>query len=74
MKPLDDTDKMPSVSSKEEKGKYLGKPMSDVPASYLHFLWTQCGFKDRTDSNPIADYIKRNMGSLQMEHRDGIWE
>ena len=41
MKRLEDYDKMPSVSSREEKGAYLGKPMSDVPASYFHFLWTK---------------------------------
>jgi hypothetical protein len=30
---LQDTDKMPW-------GKYKGTPMQDVPASYLHWLWT----------------------------------
>lgn len=74
MKQLEDTDRMPSVSSKEPKGAYLGRFMSDVPASYLHFLWTKCGFKDRTETNQIADYINRNMNALMQEHKDGIWE
>jgi len=74
MKTLEDTDKMPSISNYEPKGAHLGKHMSDVPASYFHFLWTKCGFKDRTDTNPIAEYIQRNMNALQLEHPDGIWE
>ena len=57
-------------------GKY-GKPpsgpkkMKDVPADYLHYLWTQ-GLKDDTN-NAVHHYIKDNMKALQQEHPDGIW-
>lgn len=34
---LTDTDRMPF-------GKYKGEPLSDVPASYLSWLWNQDGF------------------------------
>jgi hypothetical protein len=56
-------------------GKY-GKTrtrMRDVPASYLHWLWTQ-GLKNETRTNPVAAYIKDNMLHLKKEHPDGIWD
>lgn len=62
--PLSDTDPMPF-------GKYEGTPMQDVPASYLHYLWTN-GLKDNGQSN-VADYIRRNLNALKMEHKDGVW-
>jgi Putative quorum-sensing-regulated virulence factor len=52
-------------------GKHKGKPMQDVPASYLHFLWSS-GFKDNYDSN-VADYIRRNLNALKQEYGDGVW-
>ena len=68
MKTLTDEDQMPF-------GRYKGTRMQDVPASYLHWLWTNekdpMSRKVKTDS--IADYIWRNIGALKKEHPDGIW-
>lgn len=60
---MKDTDPMPF-------GKYKGKPMQDVPASYLHYLWTS-GLS-KTDE-PVANYIRENIDALKKEHPDGIW-
>ena len=65
MTQLNDTDKMPF-------GKYKGEPMQDVPASYLHYIWTELGVKYDKQS-PVADYIRRNLTVLQQEYIDGIW-
>lgn len=67
MKQLQDTDPMPFGMYKRDK-----TPMQDVPASYLHWLWTT-GLKDDKQS-PVADYIRRNLEALKQEHPDGIWE
>lgn len=64
MKILTDTDPMPF-------GKHKGIPMQDVPANYLHYLWAN-GLKEDKQSN-VADYIRRNIGALKQEHKDGIW-
>ena len=64
MKQLSDTDPMPF-------GKYAGKPMQDVPASYLHWLWSNGAKENRVD--PVPDYIRRNLNVLQVEYKDGIW-
>lgn len=64
MKQLTDTDLMPF-------GKYKGTPMQDVPASYLHWLWSSG--KQSDNLCPVADYIRRNLSALKQEHRDGIW-
>lgn len=61
---LCDSDKMPF-------GKHKGIPMSDVPASYLHYLWWN-GLKDDKRSD-VADYIRRNLNAIKMESRDLIW-
>lgn len=62
---LSDTDKMPF-------GKHKGTPMQDVPASYLHWLWTN-GKKD-DHRCPVAHYIRLRLHALQMEHPDGLWK
>ncbi len=56
-------------------GKYKGHPMADVPAQYLHFLWTdpRDPMKNRTKTDRVADYIERNLAVLKKEHEDGIW-
>ena len=72
MKQLTDLDKMPSLSKYKPSGEHQGKPMQDVPASYLHFLWTEFG-KEHDKQCPVADYIRRNIGALAKEHPDGIW-
>ncbi len=64
MQELTDTDPMPF-------GKHKGVPMQDVPASYLHYLWTHGKEQDRRC--PVADYIRRNLNALRSEHTDGIW-
>ena len=61
---LHDCDKMPF-------GKHEGVNMQDVPASYLHYLWTN-GMKDDKQSN-VADYIRRNQSALAKELPDAIW-
>jgi len=64
MSTLQDTDKMPF-------GKHKDMPMQDVPASYLHWLWTN-GKKDDKQC-PVADYIRRNLFALKKEMPDAIW-
>ena len=59
-----DTDEMPF-------GKYKGEQMQDVPASYLHWLWTNG--KDKDTRCLVADYIRRNKDVLAQEYPDGIW-
>jgi hypothetical protein len=65
MKEMQDTDAMPF-------GKHKGTPMQDVPAIYLHWLWSNGMDKDKF--NPVADYIRRNLNALKMEYKDGIWD
>lgn len=65
MIPLKDDDKMPF-------GMHKGTPMIEVPAKYLHYLWTS-GLKEEARINKVADYIKRNLEALKEEHPDGIW-
>lgn len=64
--PLTDQDKMPW-------GKYAGAKMEDVPAKYLHWLWTEGEKKEEVDTCPVADYIKRNQCALSKEYYNGIW-
>lgn len=71
---LQDLDPMPF-------GKYAGTRtlMQDVPASYLHWLWTQKGdniqrdLKLNTPQGKVARYIRDHLAHLQKEHPDGIW-
>ena len=63
-KPLTDLDMMPF-------GKHKGESMQDVPASYLHYLWTH-GLKE-DKRNAVAVYIRNNIEALKQEHLDGIW-
>jgi len=65
MTPLTDTDPMPW-------GKHRNVPMSDVPASYLFWLWS-AGAMEHNKTDPVADYIRRNLDELEKEHPDGIW-
>lgn len=53
-------------------GKYKGQPISDVPASYLHYLWCN-GMRADKVSN-VADYIRRNIDVLRTENEDLIWD
>jgi uncharacterized protein (DUF3820 family) len=65
VKQLQDTDPMPF-------GKHKGSPMQDVPASYLHWLWSNG--KEHDKQCRVADYIRRNLNALSVEYSDGIWE
>lgn len=65
MKHLTDTDLMTF-------GKYKGIPMQDIPAHYLHYLWTN-GKKHDVKFCPVAEYIQRNLSALKQEYKDGIW-
>lgn len=60
-KELTDTNKMPF-------GKYAGKAMQDVPASYLFWYWTN---GDKTSA--VGKYIEKNINALEKEYPDGIW-
>lgn len=42
-----------------------------IDISYLHWLWSNG--KDTDMECPVADYIRRNVHALSMEHPDGIW-
>jgi uncharacterized protein (DUF3820 family) len=65
MQKLTDLDKMPF-------GKYKGVILQEVPASYLHWMWTN-GFKENRLSD-VGDYIRRNLSALKQEYPDGLWE
>lgn len=53
-------------------GVHKDKPMQDVPAPYLHWLWVN---GKKTDTNhPIHHYIKDNMDALKMKVKDKIWD
>ena len=62
--PLNDDSPMPF-------GAHKGVRMMDVPAQYLHWLWTTG--KEHDKQCPVADYIRRNLGALKQEYEDGIW-
>ena len=65
MNELQDTDKMPF-------GKHKDTIMQEVPASYLHYLWTN-GMKEEMKPTIVSRYIERNLLSLQAEYKNGIW-
>jgi uncharacterized protein (DUF3820 family) len=50
-------------------GKYKNEMLQDVPASYLHWLWTQRPISDKK----LEAYIKNNLRALKQEYPDGIW-
>lgn len=57
-------------------GKYKGMKMQHVPASYLHWLWTENKNSfNRTDlkTQRVIEYITENIAALKEEHEDGIW-
>lgn len=61
---MSDTDEMPF-------GKYQGQPMLDIPAGYLHYLWTNGMQHDK--QSPVAGYIRDNLAALKQENPDLIW-
>ena len=66
---MTDNDKMPFGKYGPDKGDQ--RIMEKVPASYLHYLWTQDSFNRNSQ---VGEYIKENMSFLKSEHPDGIWE
>ncbi len=61
---LTDDDPMPF-------GKWKGTRMKDVPAEYLHFLWSN-GKAQEQDA--VANYIRSRIAALRKEYDDGIWD
>lgn len=59
---LTDTHQMPF-------GKYKGTIMQDVPAEYLHYLWTTGIDKN----SPVGMYIDNNLDALELENPDLMW-
>ena len=53
-------------------GKHKGKPMSEVPADYLFWYWTNGG-EQKKDRDPVARYIDENLDALKQEYPDGEW-
>jgi uncharacterized protein (DUF3820 family) len=72
MKELEDLDIMPF-------GKYYKErvTMAEIPAGYLHYLWTsglkEHELKQNSPQGAVARYIQRNLIHLKKEHPDGIW-
>jgi len=73
---LGDTDPFPF-------GMHKGTPMQDVPASYYHWLWTECGYREHyrnvavsnnPNTGPVARYIYKSLEALEQEKPDLIWE
>lgn len=62
---MNDLDSMPF-------GIHKGIPMQDVPAGYLHWLWTKRGMK-RDKHCAVAGYIRKRLNHLKIEYPDGIW-
>jgi len=52
-------------------GKYKNVRLQDVPASYLHWLYTET--KPMRDIK-LKHYIENSMDSLKEEYPDGIWK
>ena len=54
-------------------GKFRGKPMQDLPVSYLH--WFYCNNSMSTEAGQaVIDYITISLDALKMENRDLIWK
>lgn len=45
-------------------GKYKGKPMVEVPDTYLVWLWDDSGF-DRTRNAALFAYIESNLEAIR---------
>lgn len=52
-------------------GRHINERLSDVPASYFHWIWTE-GI--RKDDVRLHNYIFNNLTSLKEEYPDGIWK
>lgn len=54
-------------------GMHKGKMVCEVPDSYMFWYWTQTDGEHRTETCPIAAYIKRNLSAFERDYPDGIW-
>ena len=52
-------------------GVHKDKPMDQVPADYLLWLWND-GLKNKTATSNVAAYIKENLHCLTLEDPDTI--
>ncbi len=50
-------------------GKHKGEPLQDVPASYLHYLWSQKPISDLK----LENYIHNSLSALKEELPDALW-
>ncbi len=48
-------------------GKYSGKELANVPASYLTWLWDNSEQGERLSDKKLAAYIKENLHGLKIE-------
>lgn len=53
-------------------GQHAGKPMEDVPASYLHWFWHNGNANNHSGALVMA-YIEENLMALKKENKDLIW-
>jgi uncharacterized protein (DUF3820 family) len=51
-------------------GKYVNERLQDVPADYLHYLWSNRPISDKK----LENYIYNNLDALKQEYEDGIWK
>jgi hypothetical protein len=63
--PLEDLSPMPF-------GVHQGKPMQDVPTTYLHWLWGQ-PIGSHPGAMAVRDYTTRHLSALKKENDDLIW-
>ena len=53
-------------------GKYKGKALESIPASYFHWLWFEAGVKNQRN-HVLHDYISENINAFKDENKDLIW-
>jgi len=53
-------------------GYFKGQRFDQVPAGYLHFVYTT--FDRKRENEQLFKYIERSIKALEIEHPDGIWE
>lgn len=51
-------------------GKYKDRPLKDVPADYLLYLWDKDNGLWREKGDPLHEYIRNNMRALLMDAPD----
>lgn len=51
---------------------HKGVKLKDVPASYLHWFYTNVNCYT-LHTKAVLAYIKKNLNALKKEYQDGIW-